>query len=179
LGWRIDIKSEEEKRQEVESAMAALVSPGAPLSVLIDFGLGETLAEKLVESGVGTVEKLGSMTPEDLEAIQGIGPKMVEKIQEAVNAYYGQFDTGAEPVEAGPSPGEASLNEVEASQAEASRAEPATGQPGQTTGDVETEGREVGKGVEPPDSVAPESDTIRDINSSAQTPDENGEVHES
>src|SRR5579871_1231190 len=32
LGWKIDIKSEEEKRQEVESAMAALVSPGAPVS---------------------------------------------------------------------------------------------------------------------------------------------------
>ena len=27
LGWKIDIKSEEEKRQEVESAMAALVAP--------------------------------------------------------------------------------------------------------------------------------------------------------
>src|ERR1700726_1935320 len=51
LGWRIDIKSEEEKRQEVESAMAALVSPGAPISVLIDFGLGDKLAEMLVESG--------------------------------------------------------------------------------------------------------------------------------
>src|SRR5580700_7010747 len=34
LGWRIDIKSEEEKRQEVESQMAALVVPGAPVTVL-------------------------------------------------------------------------------------------------------------------------------------------------
>src|SRR5262252_3587604 len=96
LGWRIDIKSEEEKRQEVESAMAALVAPGAPVSVLIDYGLGEKLAEKLVESGIATVEKLGSMTPEDLEEIQGIGPKMVEKIQQAVNAYYGQYETAGE-----------------------------------------------------------------------------------
>ena len=154
--------------------MAALVSPGAPVSVLIDFGLGETLAEKLVESGVGTVEKLGSMTPEDLEAIQGIGPKMVEKIQEAVNAYYAQFEAGAEAGEAGPSPGEASLNEVEASQAG-----PGAEQPGETRVDVETEGQDVGKSVESPDSITTESDTIRDINSSTQTPDENGEVHES
>src|SRR6266478_1257713 len=93
LGWRIDIKSEEEKRQEVESAMAALVVPGAPVSVLIDFGLGEELAGKLVESGVSTVEKLGSMTPEQLEEIPGIGPKLVEKIQLAVNHYYDQFET--------------------------------------------------------------------------------------
>ncbi|MEO7652149.1 MAG: transcription termination factor NusA [Bryobacteraceae bacterium] len=103
LGWRIDIKSEEEKRQEVESAMAALVAPGAPVSVLIDYGMGEKLAEKLLESGIATVEKLGSMTPEDLEAIQGIGPKMVEKIQQSVNAYYGQFDGGGEGAATGQS----------------------------------------------------------------------------
>jgi N utilization substance protein A len=176
LGWRIDIKSEEEKRQEVESAMAALVAPGAPVSVLIDFGLGEKLAEKLLESGIATVEKLGSMTPEDLEAIQGIGPKMVEKIQESVNAYYGQFDAEPTEVEAQASPAEpeAALGEVEASQSGPVEQEPAG-----TAVDVETEGQEVGKNVEPPDSVAAESDTIKDINSSANTPDENGEVHES
>src|SRR5713101_6525374 len=97
LGWRIDLKSEEEKRQEVESAMAALAAPRAPVSVLIDYGLGEKLAEKLVESGITTVEQLGSMTPEELEEIQGIGPKIVETIQQVVNAYYGQFKAGGDP----------------------------------------------------------------------------------
>lgn len=92
LNWRIDIKSEEEKRQEVETAMAALVVPGAPVSVLIDHGLTEKVVEKLIESGVVTVEKLGAMTPEQLEEIQGIGPKIVEKIQLAVNNYYRQFE---------------------------------------------------------------------------------------
>jgi N utilization substance protein A len=92
LTWRIDIKSEEEKRQEVESQMAALVAPGAPVSVLVDYGLPDKLLETLLETGVGTIEKLGGMTPEQLEEIPGIGPEMVEKIQEAVNAYYSQFD---------------------------------------------------------------------------------------
>ena len=41
LGWRIDLKSEEEKRQEVESTMAALAAPRAPVSVLIDYGLAD------------------------------------------------------------------------------------------------------------------------------------------
>src|SRR5260221_5335360 len=100
LGWKIDIKSEEEKRQEVENQMAALVSPGAPVSVLIDYGLAQSTVEKLVEAGVATVEKLGSMTPEDLEAIQGIGPKMVEKIQQAVNAYYAPVEGSGEVAEA-------------------------------------------------------------------------------
>src|SRR5512140_1506366 len=92
LGWKIDIKSEEEKRQEVESQMAALVAPGAPVSVLIDYGVGEEAAEKLVETGIGTIEKLGSMTPEELELIPGIDPASVEFIQAAVVAYYSQFE---------------------------------------------------------------------------------------
>jgi len=96
LGWKIDIKSEEEKRQEVETAMAALVPAGAPVSVLIDHGLAEDIVEKLLEAGVATVEKLGSMTPEELESIPSIGPKIVEKILVAVNSYYAQFEPGAE-----------------------------------------------------------------------------------
>ncbi len=96
LGWRIDIKSEEEKRQEVESQMEALVVPGAPVSVLIDHGITDALVGKLMEAGVGTVEKLGGMTPEQLEEIPDIGDEMVEKIQEAVVSYYGQFESAGE-----------------------------------------------------------------------------------
>jgi N utilization substance protein A len=93
LGWRIDIKSEEEKRQEVESQMAALVVPGAPVSVLIDHGLAESVVEKLSIAGIPTVERLGSMTPEELEEIEGVDPDVVEQIGFAVNSYYGQFES--------------------------------------------------------------------------------------
>jgi N utilization substance protein A len=96
LGWKIDIKSEEEKRQEVEHTMAAWVPSGVPVSVLLDHELAESILEKLVGAGIGTVEKLGSMTPEELESIPGVGPKMIEKIFAAVNSYYGQFE-GGEP----------------------------------------------------------------------------------
>ncbi len=91
LGWKIDIKSEEEKRQEVESQMAALVAPGAPVSVLIDYGLPEEVVGRLIEGGVGTIEKLGGMTPEELEAISGLAPA-VQQIQQSVIAYYSQFE---------------------------------------------------------------------------------------
>jgi N utilization substance protein A len=91
LGWKIDIKSEEEKRQEVESQMAALVQPGAPVSALLDYGLQESVVNKLVEAGVGTIEKLGSMTPEQLQGHE-IGPDDIASLQDAVNAYYGQFE---------------------------------------------------------------------------------------
>ncbi len=94
MGWRIDIKSEEEKRQEVESAMAAMVGAGTPVSVLLEHGLGEKLVDKLLDAGTSTVERLADMTPEQLAEIPGIGPKMTEKIQLAVNSYYSQFDEG-------------------------------------------------------------------------------------
>jgi N utilization substance protein A len=105
LGWRIDIKSEEEKRQEVESQMAALVVPGAPVNVLIDHGMTEAVAQKLIEAGVTTVEKLGAMTPEQLEEIPGIEQEMVENIQTAVVGYYGQFEQQEEATAADESTG--------------------------------------------------------------------------
>ena len=97
LGWHIDIKSEEEKRQEVESQMAAVMAPGAPVSILIDHGLPEGLAELLIGAGIGTVEKLGSMTPEDLAQIEGIEADYVELIQSSVISYYQQFEAQQPP----------------------------------------------------------------------------------
>jgi N utilization substance protein A len=91
IGWKVDIKSEEEKRQEVQSQMEALTAV-APLSALQEYGLDAEVEAKLIESGINTVEKLGEMTPEQLEEIPGIGAEMVEKIQLAVINYYGQYD---------------------------------------------------------------------------------------
>ncbi len=94
LGWKIDIKSEEEKRQEVEQQMSQLVTPTAtPLESVP--GLGEGVVEKLTAAGVTTVEALADMTPEQLEAIEGIGPKTVEKISLAVNNYFSSLEAGA------------------------------------------------------------------------------------
>ena len=114
LGWKIDIKSEEEKRQEVEQQMAALAPQAAtPLENVP--GLGEGLVEKLSAAGVTTVEALADMTPEQLEAIEGIGPKTVEKISLAVNNYFASL----EPGEAVAAEGEAAAEEASAAEGEA------------------------------------------------------------
>ncbi len=128
LGWKIDIKSEEEKRQEVELQMNALVdATTTPLDRVPE--LGEGILEKLSEAGVTTVEALADMTPEQLEAIPGIGPKTVEKISIAVNNYFSSLEApegaAAVPVEEGgefvadvSAPGGEQPGEVEATSAE-------------------------------------------------------------
>src|SRR5690349_21489784 len=93
LGWKIDIKSEEEKRQEVEQQMSQLV-PAASTPLESVEGLGEGIVEKLKGAGISTVEALADMTPEQLEAIEGIGPKTVEKISVAVNNYFASLEGG-------------------------------------------------------------------------------------
>src|SRR5437764_303704 len=123
LGWKIDIKSEEEKRQEVEQQMAALVGTTTPLSNVSE--LGEGLIEKLAAGGISTVEALADMTPEQLEEIPGIGPKTVEKISLAVNNYFASLESAeTAPAAAGVAEGEAAV-EAAAGQDAASLA-PAT-----------------------------------------------------
>jgi len=98
LGWKIDIKSEEEKRQEVEAQMSQVMGqPSTPLDIVPDLEPG--IIEKLVAAGITTVEQVADMTPEQLEEIPGVGPKTVEKISIAVNNYFASLD--AVPVEEG------------------------------------------------------------------------------
>ena len=105
LGWKIDIKSEEEKRQEVEEQMRGMMTPQAtPLESVPDLEPG--IIEKLVAAGITTVEMVADMTPEQLEEVPGIGPKTVEKISIAVNNYFASLDAVEAGVEATPADGE-------------------------------------------------------------------------
>jgi transcription termination/antitermination protein NusA len=95
LGWKIDIKSEEEKRQEVEQQMQAMSGgPSTPIEQVTE--LGEQIIQKLVVAGITTVEALADMTPEQLEEIPGIGEKTLEKISLAVRHYFGEYEPGEE-----------------------------------------------------------------------------------
>jgi N utilization substance protein A len=94
IGWNVDIKSEEEKRREIEAQMAALTAPGTALSEL--GGVGPKTIEKLESAGITSIEKLADMTPEQLVEIPGIGEKMVEKIHQSVAAYFEALE--AQPI---------------------------------------------------------------------------------
>jgi len=98
LGWKIDIKSEEEKRQEVEAQMSQVMTQvSTPLESVPDLEPG--IIEKLLAAGITTVEQVADMTPEQLEEIPGVGPKTVEKISIAVNNYFSSLDAAAAPGE--------------------------------------------------------------------------------
>jgi N utilization substance protein A len=99
LGWKIDIKSEEEKRQEVEERMSAVMNQTVtPLESIPDLEPG--IVEKLMAAGITTVEAVADMTPEQLEEVPGIGPKTVEKISIAVNNYFSSLDAAEAAAEA-------------------------------------------------------------------------------
>jgi len=116
LGWKIDIKSEEEKRQEVEQQMQAFSGgPSTPIEQVSE--LGDGIIQKLVTAGITTVEALADMTPEQLEEIPGIGEKTLEKISVAVRHYFGHFEEGEEghvPEAAATEPGEEEVANAEA-----------------------------------------------------------------
>jgi N utilization substance protein A len=126
IGWNVDIKSEEEKRREIEAQMAALSAPGTPLSELK--GVGPKTIEKLEAAGITSVEKLADMTPEQLVEIPGIGEKMVEKIHQSVAAYFEALEAQAvaaaevAPAEAAFAEGEAQAVEQPAVEGEAEAA---------------------------------------------------------
>ena len=98
IGWDIDIKSEEEKRREIEAEMTRLTAPTTPLTVLA--GVGPKTIEKMEAAGITNLEQLAAMTPEQLMEIPGIGEKMVDKIYQAVNRFYESGETGGAGAEA-------------------------------------------------------------------------------
>jgi N utilization substance protein A len=122
IGWNIDIKSEEEKRREIELQMTALTTPVTPLEELA--GVGPKTIERLQEHGISAIERLADMTPEQLMEIPGIGEKMVEKIRAAVATYFEMLEAGVAP-SAQPEAGTEETAEVEAAEGETAVSEPA------------------------------------------------------
>jgi N utilization substance protein A len=98
-GWRIDIKSEEEKRREIEAQFegvmpdasasdeAAAEEPTADAAAADDAapdfsiaGVGDKMMKKLIAAGFDTAEKIAVASVDALSEVQGIGAKTAERI---------------------------------------------------------------------------------------------------
>jgi N utilization substance protein A len=135
LGWKIDIKSEEEKRQEVEQAMAAMSGgPSTPIEAVSE--LGEHVLEKLIAAGITTVEHLADMTAEELGEVPGIGEKSVDKISVAVRHYFGQYEEGEERPAGAPAASDSSVSHAEPTEEDGKAYDPASDSEGSEDGEV-------------------------------------------
>jgi transcription termination/antitermination protein NusA len=163
IGWNIDIKSEEEKRREIEAQMAALTAPGTALTELK--GVGPKTIEKLEAHGITSIEKLADMTPEQLVEIPGIGEKMVEKIHQAVAAYFEDLEAQAATAPAEPAPAE---GQIEATRAAEPAPETVDSTESTDLDEVETAGV-AAEAVELPDSEPSETAENEETNPGSAT----------
>ena len=125
VGWRIDIKSEEEKRREVEAEMARMARAVDEIRSLERHGVGEKTVQKLVEAGIHGLAHLLEMSDDDLTALEGVGPKTVEKIREAATQARLEWDERDAAAEAERVAAEQAQADQEAAEAEAVAAEAA------------------------------------------------------
>src|SRR5438876_827975 len=92
VGWRIDIKSEEEKRQEVEAEMARMQRIVEELRSLEEHGVSDKVTQSLIDAGVAGLAHILEMTDGDLQQVEGVGPKTAEKIREAATTAKAEWD---------------------------------------------------------------------------------------
>src|SRR6266850_1286467 len=78
VGWKIDIKSEQEKKREVQAEMDRMARDNHEMSVLE--GVSEKIVQKLQEGGIQSLDAIVSAGVEGLTSVPGIGPKTAEKI---------------------------------------------------------------------------------------------------
>ncbi len=90
IGWQIDVKSEEQKKQEVLSVMESLTSSSTALGELE--GISDRIIEKLREAGIENVERLLELGEVKLIDIPGVGEKTAAKIMEAARDLFEEVE---------------------------------------------------------------------------------------
>ena len=82
-GWKIDIKSENEKRREAEAAFEGL-EEGAEAATLTRPGLDDEQLVRVSNAGLDTAEVLLETTPEHLAEVAGVDEPTAVELQTAI-----------------------------------------------------------------------------------------------
>lgn len=79
IGWELNIKPEESKKEEVEKAIFAAPKPVSEQIKSLD-GVGKKAEKTLFKAGFDTIKKIAETSIKDLTKLDGIGKKTAEKI---------------------------------------------------------------------------------------------------
>jgi N utilization substance protein A len=162
VGWKLDIKSEAEKKAEIEAEMERMAEASRELASLP--GIGTAIASRLLDAGFRSVEEVALASLEDLTSIEGIGEKTAISIHDAAEAALearlaaeAEAEAAAEVAAAEAAAAEAAAAEAVAAEAVAAEAaEPAADQ------DTEQDDDRSPDGNEPEDGQARSGETARD-----------------
>jgi N utilization substance protein A len=96
-GWKIDIKSEEERRKEVEATLAGIEFGGAgeTAQTLSLPGIHVEVVGVLQNAGYDTAERILEASPETLAALPGFDADTVEAVRAAAEAARGPVEAEA------------------------------------------------------------------------------------
>ena len=83
IGWNIDIKSESEKKREIEEEMARVQRGTREIKALP--GVGEKTIQKLLDAGYRSLEELVQAGLGILCEVEGVGEKIAQKILDAAS----------------------------------------------------------------------------------------------
>ena len=134
IGWNIDIKSESEKKREIEDEMARVQRGTRELKALP--GVGEKTIQRLLDTGYRSLEDLVEAGVAVLCEVEGVGEKTAQKIVEAtIEAIARRQELEAE-AESARIAAEAVAEEARLAEANAAAEEP----PGDTEPPVEDAG---------------------------------------
>jgi transcription termination/antitermination protein NusA len=122
-GWRIDIKSEEEKRREVEAQLEGLEMPGdegeageAPAPVLVLPDIHDEIVGALREAGYTSAEMVVEATIAELIEVPGIDEATAESVLAAARAEVEAAAAAREEAEAAAAAEEAQADAAQATQ---------------------------------------------------------------
>jgi len=116
VGWKLDIKSEAEKKAEVEAEMERMAEASRQLASLP--GVEPSAASMLLDAGFRSLEEVALASLEDLTAIDGISEDLAIAIHDAAEVALEIRERAAEPT-----PGDSGENQEEEAASEAPNAE--------------------------------------------------------
>jgi transcription termination/antitermination protein NusA len=128
-GWRIDIKSEEEKRREVEAQLEGLEMPGdegeageAPAPVLVLPDIHDEIVGALREAGYTSAEMVVEATIAELTEVPGIDEATAESVLAAARAEVEAASAAREEAEAAAVAEQAQADTAQAAEPQADEA---------------------------------------------------------